>query len=217
VSRPSVGAPRLATAETLGHRGHVPERRHRSQSEKTHVDRLMARFAQSRLGCLLFITVFPAIDKRVMPLTGGRVRIGMRQPVLLLHARGAKTGQPRVTPLLYTPRGEDFVLIASKAGAERQPAWYHNLTAHPRRRSGGRRRADLGERTRGRGRRARGALAPGQRQLLRLRRIPATRGCAPDPSHGPHPALTRPHAEATRCDARGRNHSARSTHAKGDR
>lgn len=55
----------------------------------------------------------------------------MRQPVLLLHARGAKTGQPRVTPLLYTPRGEDFVLIASKAGAERHPACYHNLTAHP--------------------------------------------------------------------------------------
>jgi deazaflavin-dependent oxidoreductase (nitroreductase family) len=55
----------------------------------------------------------------------------MRQPVLLLHARGAKTGQPRVTPLLYTPRGEDFVLVASKAGAERHPAWYHNLTAHP--------------------------------------------------------------------------------------
>jgi deazaflavin-dependent oxidoreductase (nitroreductase family) len=109
----------------------VPERRYRSQSEKTPVDRLMARFAQSRLGGLLFITVFPAIDKRVMPLTRGRIRIGMRQPILLLHARGAKTGQPRVTPLLYTPRGEDFVLVASKAGAERHPAWYHNLTAHP--------------------------------------------------------------------------------------
>jgi deazaflavin-dependent oxidoreductase (nitroreductase family) len=106
-------------------------RGYRSQSEKTAVDRLMARFAQSRLGGLLFITVFPAIDKRVMPLTGGRVRIGIRQPVLLLHARGAKTGRPRVTPLLYTPRGEDFVLVASKAGAERHPAWYHNLTAHP--------------------------------------------------------------------------------------
>ncbi len=109
----------------------MPERRYRSQSEKTAVDRLMARFAQSRLGGLLFITVFPAIDKRVMPLTGGRVRIGMRQPVLLLHARGAKTGQPRVTPLLYTPRGEAFILVASKAGAERHPAWYHNLRAHP--------------------------------------------------------------------------------------
>jgi deazaflavin-dependent oxidoreductase (nitroreductase family) len=109
----------------------VPERHYRGQSEKTPLDRVMARFAQSRLGGLLFITVFPAIDKRVMPLTGGRVRVGVRQPVFLLHARGAKTGRPRVTPLLYTPRGEDFVPVASKAGAERHPAWYHNLTAHP--------------------------------------------------------------------------------------
>ena len=109
----------------------MPERRYRSQSEKTPLDRLTSRFAQTRLGGLLFITVFPAIDKRVMPLTRGRVKIGMRQPVLLLHARGARTGQPRVTPLLYTPRGEDFVLVASKAGAERHPAWYHNLMAHP--------------------------------------------------------------------------------------
>jgi hypothetical protein len=91
--------------EPSGNVAGVPERRYRSQSEKTPVDRLMARFAQSRLGGLLFITVFPAIDKRVMPLTGGRVRIGMRQPVLLLRARGAKTGRPRVTPLRIR-RGE---------------------------------------------------------------------------------------------------------------
>jgi deazaflavin-dependent oxidoreductase (nitroreductase family) len=109
----------------------MPARSYRGQSEKTPLDRVMSRFAQTRLGGLLFITVFPAIDKRVMPLTRGRVRIGMRQPVLLLHARGAKTGRPRVTPLLYTPQGEDFILVASKAGAEHNPAWYHNLLAHP--------------------------------------------------------------------------------------
>jgi deazaflavin-dependent oxidoreductase (nitroreductase family) len=109
----------------------MPGRGYRSQSEKTPLDRVMSRFAQSRLGGLLFITIFPAIDKRVMPLTGGRVRIGVRQPILLLHVRGAKTGRLRVTPLLFTPRGEDLVLVASKAGAERHPSWYHNLTAHP--------------------------------------------------------------------------------------
>jgi deazaflavin-dependent oxidoreductase (nitroreductase family) len=109
----------------------MPERHYRTQSEKTALDRLLTRFARSRLGSLLFITVFPAIDKRVMPLTKGRVRIGIRQTVLLLHARGAKTRQPRVTPLLYTPRGEDFILVASKGGAEHHPAWYHNLKAHP--------------------------------------------------------------------------------------
>jgi hypothetical protein len=49
----------------------MPERGYRSQSEKTPLDRLMSRFAQSHLGGLLFVTVFPAIDKRVMPLTRG--------------------------------------------------------------------------------------------------------------------------------------------------
>jgi deazaflavin-dependent oxidoreductase (nitroreductase family) len=109
----------------------MAERRYRTQSEKTALDRLLTRFAHSRLGGLLFITVFPAIDKRVMPLTRGRVKIGVRQTILLLHVRGAKTGKARVTPLLYTPRGEDFILVASKAGAAHHPAWYHNLRAHP--------------------------------------------------------------------------------------
>ena len=109
----------------------VPARSYRSQAEKTALDRLMARFAQSRVGGLLFITVFPAIDKRLMPLTRGRLKIGVRQPVLLLHARGARSGQPRTVPLLYTPHGEDFVLVASKAGAQKHPSWYHNLKAHP--------------------------------------------------------------------------------------
>ena len=109
----------------------MPARTYRSQAEKTALDRVMSRFAKSRVGGLLFITVFPAIDKRLMPLTRGRLKIGMNQPVLLLHARGAKSGQPRTVPLLYTPRGEEFVLVASKAGAERHPSWYHNLKAHP--------------------------------------------------------------------------------------
>ncbi len=55
----------------------------------------------------------------------------MGQPILLLHTRGARSGQPRTTPLLYTPHGNGFVVVASKAGAAHHPAWYHNLRAHP--------------------------------------------------------------------------------------
>ena len=109
----------------------MAERSYRGQSEKTPVDRAMSAFAQTRLGGLLFITVFPAIDRRLMGLTGGRVKIAMGQPVLLLHARGARTGEARSTPLLFTPHGADLILVASKAGAQHHPAWYHNLKAHP--------------------------------------------------------------------------------------
>ncbi len=109
----------------------MAQRTYRGQAEKTALDRMLTRFGYSRLGSYLFLTLFPAIDKRMIPLTGGRVMVAMGQTVLLLHARGARSGQPRETPLLYTPRGEDVVLVASKAGAEHNPAWYHNLKAHP--------------------------------------------------------------------------------------
>jgi deazaflavin-dependent oxidoreductase (nitroreductase family) len=52
-------------------------------------------------------------------------------PLLLLHTRGAKTGLPRVHPVMYLPDGADYVVFASKAGAPTNPDWYHNLTADP--------------------------------------------------------------------------------------
>jgi deazaflavin-dependent oxidoreductase (nitroreductase family) len=52
-------------------------------------------------------------------------------PVLLLTATGAKSGQQRTTPVMYLPDGERMVIFASKAGADTNPGWYHNLVAHP--------------------------------------------------------------------------------------
>ncbi len=51
--------------------------------------------------------------------------------LLLLHHLGAKTGTERVTPLVYRPDGERWILFASKAGAPKHPGWYHNLVANP--------------------------------------------------------------------------------------
>jgi deazaflavin-dependent oxidoreductase (nitroreductase family) len=52
-------------------------------------------------------------------------------PLLLLTTIGAKSGQPRTTPLAYTTDGNRFIVIASKAGAPTNPDWYHNLLANP--------------------------------------------------------------------------------------
>ena len=52
-------------------------------------------------------------------------------PMLLLTTTGAKTGQPRTSPLVYTPDGDRIVVIASKGGAPTNPDWYHNLRANP--------------------------------------------------------------------------------------
>ena len=51
--------------------------------------------------------------------------------VLLLTTTGAKTGRRGTTPLVYSKEGDRLVIAASKAGAPTNPAWYHNLVAHP--------------------------------------------------------------------------------------
>ena len=53
-------------------------------------------------------------------------------PLLLLHTVGAKTGQPRVNPVMYRQLPNGYAVFASKGGAPTNPDWYHNLLAHPR-------------------------------------------------------------------------------------
>jgi len=52
-------------------------------------------------------------------------------PLILLTTTGRKSGQPHVTPLMFTTDGDRFVVIASKGGAPKHPAWYLNLAANP--------------------------------------------------------------------------------------
>jgi deazaflavin-dependent oxidoreductase (nitroreductase family) len=50
--------------------------------------------------------------------------------LLLLTARGAKTGEVRTHPLVYHRDGDRYVIAASMGGAPKNPAWYHNLLKH---------------------------------------------------------------------------------------
>jgi F420H(2)-dependent quinone reductase len=52
-------------------------------------------------------------------------------PMLLLDHVGAKSGTRRTSPLVYAEDGDDLVLVASKGGFARHPAWFHNLRANP--------------------------------------------------------------------------------------
>jgi deazaflavin-dependent oxidoreductase (nitroreductase family) len=69
----------------------------------------------------------------VYRLTRGRVghRIPGGPPMLLLDHVGAKSGQQRTAPLVYVKDGDDVVLVASKGGYPKNPAWFHNLKANP--------------------------------------------------------------------------------------
>ena len=52
-------------------------------------------------------------------------------PVLLLHTKGAKSGQERVHPIMYLDLDGRRFVFASKGGMPSHPDWYHNLVANP--------------------------------------------------------------------------------------
>jgi deazaflavin-dependent oxidoreductase (nitroreductase family) len=61
-------------------------------------------------------------------------RVGHRMigvPTLLLRTTGARSGATRTNGLVYARDGEDYLVVASNGGAERNPAWLHNVRAHP--------------------------------------------------------------------------------------
>ncbi len=64
---------------------------------------------------------------------GGHLKTGpfAGRNVLLLTTTGAKTGQERLAPVVYTRDGDHIVIVASKGGAPTHPSWYHNLVANP--------------------------------------------------------------------------------------
>lgn len=83
--------------------------------------------------------MWPVLDKMmgahvaVYRATGGR--IGHRFPgvptMLLLDHVGGKTGKRRTSALVYIEDGPNLVLVASKGGYPKHPAWFHNLKANP--------------------------------------------------------------------------------------
>jgi deazaflavin-dependent oxidoreductase (nitroreductase family) len=67
-------------------------------------------------------------------VSGGRLGHtipGVPGKMLLLDHVGAKSGTKRTAPLLYFPDGDDVVIVASKGGFPKHPAWFHNLKANP--------------------------------------------------------------------------------------
>jgi deazaflavin-dependent oxidoreductase (nitroreductase family) len=74
-----------------------------------------------------------ALHTAIYKASGGR--IGHHGPglptMLLLDHTGAKSGKTRTSPLLYFEDGDDLVIVASKGGFPKHPAWFHNLKANP--------------------------------------------------------------------------------------
>lgn len=78
------------------------------------------------------IKAFTRLHVWVHRLSGGRLmnEVG-GDAVCFVTMTGAKSGHRRILPLMYVPHGEQVLLVASQGGAPRDPAWAHNLRAHP--------------------------------------------------------------------------------------
>ena len=70
------------------------------------------------------------VYKRTDGKLGGKFLKGAA--VALLTTTGRKTGEPRVSPLLYLREGDRVILVASQGGAANNPMWYLNLKANPK-------------------------------------------------------------------------------------
>lgn len=88
--------------------------------------------AQERVGNVV-IRIMSTLNVLVYRLSkgklGGRFRGGA--PVLLLTTIGRKSGERRTAPVLYLADADRFVVVASKGGFSKHPAWYKNLESNP--------------------------------------------------------------------------------------
>jgi deazaflavin-dependent oxidoreductase (nitroreductase family) len=101
-------------------------------SESSPLRGPVVAFASTRVGSWLVRSLTP-LDRRILQRSHGRyTALGpLGAPVLLLTTRGARSGQPRTTPLLYARDGEDLIVVGSNFGQEHHPAWTGNLLADP--------------------------------------------------------------------------------------
>jgi deazaflavin-dependent oxidoreductase (nitroreductase family) len=93
--------------------------------------RAFARFAGTRVAGWLSMHVAWKLDPHLMRLTRGRLRFGLLLPTAVLETRGARTGRPRRTALIYFHDGDRVTIIASKLGRPEHPSWFHNVRANP--------------------------------------------------------------------------------------
>lgn len=96
--------------------------------------RAVQRVASTERGARLLARVAHHLDRWALRLSGERASLTSALaglPIVWLTTTGAKTGQPRRSPLVGLVDGDRVVVIASNFGQTHYPAWYHNLRAHP--------------------------------------------------------------------------------------
>ncbi len=94
---------------------------------------VLAPLTRTRLFRAVAPQALPPFERLVDRLSGGTVQVsGLLVPSLMLYTVGARSGEERRTPLMYTPDGSGRAIVAGTSFArERHPAWTYNLLANP--------------------------------------------------------------------------------------
>jgi deazaflavin-dependent oxidoreductase (nitroreductase family) len=93
--------------------------------------RLYAALAATRLATFISRHVNWKLDPMLLRASRGRFATTLVFPTALLETRGARSGTARSNAIIYFHDGERVTIVASNAGSPRDPAWYHNVCAHP--------------------------------------------------------------------------------------
>ena len=100
----------------------------------SRLGRVVQRAAQQSSFSPVALKIAPFLDKVISKVSGGRFTMtSLIVPTLVLTTTGAKSGQPRTTPLACMPDGDGvFYVVGSNFGTEKHPAWTGNLMKTPR-------------------------------------------------------------------------------------
>ncbi len=117
-------------AESLGLAAQL-EYRHRPGNV---FQKLARQAGQTRVGASVLRVTQTRIDNVIHRISRGRSSVtewlsGL--PLLWLTTTGAKSGEPRETPLIGVPIDENIAILGTSHGSTSTPSWVHNLDAHP--------------------------------------------------------------------------------------
>lgn len=102
-----------------------------AEQRKPLMERIAEPIAASRAGAYFYVNIAPPIDRRLIRWTNGKLTTGGFGRVGMLRVKGARSGVERQTPLVYTRDGDDVLVVASRGGDVKHPAWYRNVIANP--------------------------------------------------------------------------------------
>ena len=101
------------------------------EPDRSRFERAIIAAASSKPGSWFYVNLAPHLDRPLLRLSRGRFSTAGVGRVGVLRVRGAKSGIERETPLVHTVDGESILIVASRGGDVRHPAWYRNLRANP--------------------------------------------------------------------------------------